>query len=353
MNGRNKKNIYTIAICILLLVGIGLVLIATRDTNDYVQRSNDIIQAEDNVQTSADITQEENTLEVDIVEPDMPMTDAFDGSVTYKGKKYEVNRNLDKVLFLGVDNSDLSREGAGIDEGARSDTIILFLLDNDTETITPLEINRDTMVDVDIYDNDGKYISQGEMQLTMQYSYGDDARKASSLTKEKVSDLLGRTRINSVISLTMDGIEPIVDSIGGVTLKLLSDETEIDPSYKEGTIIHLDGASAEDFVHLRDLERRGSNEERMSRQTQFMLAMFQTIKAQGNSVIETMEDAAGDYLYKDIDADTLSHFAQYEYAGDVYTLPGTIVAGNLHDEFYVDDEKLTELILDLFYKEAQ
>ena len=208
------------------------------------------------------------------------------------------------------------------------------------------------MVDVDIYDNDGNYVSQGEMQLTMQYAYGSDSRKACSLTKEKVSDLLGRTRINSVISLTMDGIEPIVDSIGGVTLKLLSDETTIDPSYTKGAVIHLDGATAKDFVHVRDVEVRGSNEERMSRQTQFMLAMFQTIKEQGESVIETMENAAGDYLYEDIDADSLVHFTHYEYSGEVYTLPGINKTNNLHDEFYVDDNKLTEMILNLFYKES-
>jgi anionic cell wall polymer biosynthesis LytR-Cps2A-Psr (LCP) family protein len=205
------------------------------------------------------------------------------------------------------------------------------------------------MVDVDIYDNDGNFLAKGTEQLTMQYAYGNTPQKASNLTREKISDLLGRRRIGSVISLTMDGIEPIVDSIGGVSMTLTSDETDLDPTYKKGTTIHLDGAAAKAFVHNRDVETRGSNISRMSRQTQFMLAMFQTIKNQGSSVVETMEDAAGDYLYQDIDADSIDHMTHYEYSGEVRSLPGENVEGAIHDEFYVDEDKLTELILDLFY----
>ena len=275
--------------------------------------------------------------------------DSFDGSIVYEGARYEMNSHIDTVLFLGIDSSSQEREGVGITEGGRSDTIILFVIDNDNHIITPLEINRDTMVDVDIYDNDGNFLAKGTEQLTMQYSYGNTPQKASNLTREKISDLLGRRRIGSVISLTIDGIEPIVDSIGGVSMTLTSDETDFDPTYKKGTTIHLDGAAAKAFVHNRDVKTRGSNISRMSRQTQFMLAMFQTIKSQGSSVVETMEDAAGDYLYQDIDADSIDHMTRYEYSGEVRSLPGENVEGALHDELYVDEDKLTELILDLFY----
>ena len=275
--------------------------------------------------------------------------DSFDGSIVYEGNRYEMNSHIDTVLFLGIDSSSQERDGVGITEGGRSDTIILFVIDNDNQVITPLEINRDTMLELDIYDNDGNFLAKGTEQLTMQYAYGNTPQKASNLTREKVSDLLGRKRIGSVISLTMDGIEPIVDSIGGVTLTLASDETDLDPAYKKGATITLDGAAAKAFVHNRDVETRGSNISRMSRQTQFMIAMFQTIKGQGSSVVETMEDAAGDYLYEDIDADSIDHMTHYEYSGEVLSLPGENVEGALHDEFYVDEDKLTELILDLFY----
>lgn len=278
--------------------------------------------------------------------------DNFDGTLTYNGVKYKPNTSIETVLFLGIDDSDQSREGAGIDEGGRSDTMILFIIDKDKELITPLEINRDTMVNVDIYNNDGEYLYSGQEQITMQYSYGRSAREACNLTKQKVADLLMRTRINNVVSLTMEGIEPSVDAIGGVTLKLQSDETDIDPLYTKGAVITLNGKEAFEFVHTRDVERRGSNIDRMSRQTQFMLALSQIARQKGSDVINLMEDAAGDYLYEDMSADIADCFAKYEVADTVYMLPGENVEGVLHDEFYVDNEKLTSLIIELFYVEG-
>lgn len=339
MGVKERKLLWTILVCLVFIAGLSYFFVTSRSNSGNVKRLDN-----SKVDTSTEV--------VTIEDPLTPTKDTFDGSIQYDGKRYEVNRSLEKVLFLGIDNSDLSREGVGIDEGARSDVIILFIIDNENETITPLEINRDTMVDIDIYDNDGNYLTQGSKQIAMQYAYGDNLQRASNLTKEKVSDLLGRTRINSVISLTMEGIEPIVDSIGGVDLKLVSDETNLDPSYKEGAVIHLDGAAAKAFVHDRDVSTRGSNISRMSRQTQFMIALFQTIKSKGDSVVETMEDAAGDYLYEDIDADSMEHLTHYEYSEEVMTLPGENKTGNIHDEFYIDDNKLTEMVLDLFYKES-
>lgn len=333
---RNNNKIILLVVAFLAIVSSAFIGILLGG------RSSDrITRIEEPVSSSVSSTSEES----------LYVRDEFDGSITYNGSRYARNTKIDTVLFLGIDSSDQSREGIGISEGGRSDTIVLFVIDNENRTITPLEISRDTIVDVDIYDNDGNFLTRGPAQLTMQYSYGSSPREACNLSKEKISDLLCRTRIDGVISLTMDGIEPMVDSIGGVTLQLLTDETDIDPSYKEGAIVHLDGAAAKDFVHIRNIENRGSNNGRMSRQTQFMLALFNTVKGKGNSVVETMEDAAGDYLYQEIDADTMKAFTEYAYSGNVVLLPGKNVAAQLHDEFYVDENKLTELVLDLFYKQ--
>lgn len=279
------------------------------------------------------------------------IVDNFDGTITYKGVTYKPNTSIETVLFLGIDDSDQTRQGVGIDEGGRSDTMILFIIDKDKELITPLEINRDTMVGVDIYNNDGEFLYTGQEQITMQYSYGRSAREACNLTKQKVADLLMRTRINNVVSLTMDGIEPSVDAIGGVTLQLQSDETDLDPMYTKGAIITLNGKEALDFVHTRDVETRGSNIDRMSRQTQFMLALSQTARQRGTGVISVMEEAAGDYLYEDMSADIADCFAKYAASDTVYMLPGENVEGVLHDEFYVDNNELIKMIIQLFYVE--
>lgn len=326
-------------------VGIGGFVFARRQNINIVRRNPGNVVVEDSSsQTDSSSDDFEDILGA--------QKNRFDGSMIYNGDKYEVNTAVDKVLFLGIDQSDQKREGIGIQDGGRSDIIILFVIDNEKRTITPLEINRDTMVQVDIYDNKGKFLSRGEKQLTMQYSYGDNPRRASNLTKEKISDLLGRTRIDSVVALSMDGIEPIVNSIDGVVMKLETDETNISPEYTKGAVIHFDGASAKKFVHDQDVSAKGSNIDRMNRQTRFMLALFRNIQEKGGEILQTMEDAAGDYLYEDIDADSMDHFTDYEFTGEIMTLPGENVEGALHDEFYAYEEGVMETVLKLFYKKV-
>ena len=345
MNIRKTIAYGAFAIGVIGVAGISGFALASRQNVNIVRRNQENTVTENNISKASGSPESfENVLGA--------QKDRFDGSIIYKGEKYEVNTAVDKVLFLGIDQSDQEREGVGIKEGGRSDVIILFAIDNEKKIITPLEINRDTMVQVDIYDNEGEFLTRGEEQLSMQYSYGSTPRKASNLTKEKVSDLLGRTRIDGVVCLTMDGIEPIVDSVDGVILKLETDETDISPEYTKGAVIHLNGASAKAFIHDRDVNVRGSNIKRMNRQTQFMLALFKNIQEKGGEVIKTMEEAAGDYLYEDADADSMDHFKDYEYAGEVITLPGENVEGTLHDEFYVDEDGVMETVLKLFYKKV-
>lgn len=351
--GREERKTFLILMAAALVIVIGAGVYGYRSA---INESQKVVKRIEKAQEPVDSQTQAYTADTDGAASASAATtaivDNFDGTLTYKGVKYKPNTSIETVLFLGIDDSDQTREGAGIDEGGRSDTMILFIVDKDKELITPLEINRDTMVGVDIYNNDGEFLYTGQEQITMQYSYGRSAKEACNLTKQKVADLLMRTRINNVVSLTMEGIEPSVDAIGGVTLRLQSDETDLDPMYTEGAVITLNGKDAYDFVHTRDVETRGSNLDRMSRQTQFMLALSQTARQKGSDIINVMEEAAGDYLYEDMNADIADCFAKYEVADTVYMLPGENVEGVLHDEFYVDNEELTSLIIQLFYVEG-
>ncbi len=333
------------AIVAIGIAGIGGFVLADRQNINIVRRNPENVVVEDS-SSQADSSSD------DLEDSLGAQKNRFDGSITYNGDRYDVNTAVDKVLFLGIDQSDQKKEESGIQDGGTSEVIILFVIDNEKRTITPLEINRDTMVQVDIYDNEGKFLTSGEKQLAMQYSYGASPRKASNLTKEKISDLLSGTRIDSVVALSMDGIEPIVNSIDGVVMKMETDETDISPEYTKGAVIRFDGASAKAFVQERDLNVRESNIDRMDRQTRFMLALFRNIQEKGGEILQTMEDAAGDYLYEDIDADSMDHFTDYEFAEEIMTLPGENVEGILHDEFYIYEEDVMETVLKLFYKKV-
>ena len=82
----------------------------------------------------------------------------------------------------------------------------------------------------------------------------------------------------------MDGIADITNLMGGVTLTVPEDYTDIDPAFKAGETIVLAGEQAEKYVRYRDVNVSGSNTQRMERQAQFMEALARQM--QGNDTGE-------------------------------------------------------------------
>ena len=48
----------------------------------------------------------------------------------------------------------------------------------------------------------------------------------------------------------------------------------------------------------------------------------------------------------------LEKVTSYDMEPEILKVPGEVRAGEQHDEFYVDDERLQEMIINIFYREA-
>ena len=257
--------------------------------------------------------------------------------------KYEYNTNISSILFLGIDD-DTNNKG-------RSDTIMLLILDKSAKTIKILSISRDTMIDIDVYDIFGEYAYTSTDHLNMQYTFGDSPMKSCFLTKRTVQGrLIHGIRIEGCIALTADGLNKLVDDLGGLTITLPNDYTDIDEAYTEGATIKLDGAQAERLFRYRDTSELGSNEERLNRQLDLSEELFKNLtdKLDKDSITD-ITDKLGKAFYTDLDADTLNNLKDFTLEEKTYTLPGEVKAGEDHDEFYVDEQELDKLLLDLFY----
>lgn len=334
---KNKRMILPLLVAIVV-IGLGVVaglLLAQRQTTPAQQSSDDSNQNSE------------------ALEPDDGSD--LDSTIQVNGQTYQYRDGLKTILFLGIDQSAEASVGDVIGSGGRSDTILLYLLDENTQTTQTLEISRDTMMDVDVYNSNGDYAFTGEMQLNMQYAFGKTPRISCRLTREKVSELLYGVKIDACLSLTMDGIAEIVDSIGGVNITFDQDYTYVDPAFTQGTTLKLDGEQAFNFVHYRDIEQQGSNESRMARQRLFQRALYEQIHNSQDpaSTAMTLWNAAEPYLQSDLSASEIQALAEYEMEDTSYQVPGESVAGELHDEFYVDEQALQELIIQLFYEAAQ
>lgn len=274
-------------------------------------------------------------------------------TVVYQGKKYRYNSDLELILFMGVDKSEPISLQNHAGAGGQADTLLLAVLDREQKKVQMVSVSRDTMTDVKIYDESGEYLATEHAQIARQYAYGISAKRSIQMTKEAVSNLLYEVPIRSYVSLNVEGIAPIVDAMGGVTLTIPEDYTMIDPAFTQGNVLTLNGAQAEAYVRYRDQAVAGSNTQRMERQNEFLLALFQQLNHAGLKSQEGFQrifDSAGDYLETDLTAKEMQRLSEYEFQTEIITLPGEMQAGTEHDEYVIDDEKLYDLVLKLFYK---
>ncbi len=277
-------------------------------------------------------------------------------TVLLDGKAYRRRTDLKTVLFLGIDNTHtVEAEGIQVGNQGRADAVVLFILDKTAKTTQALAISRNAMTEVDIYKGNGDLAYSGVMQINMQYAFGDSPARGNFLMKRTVSELLYDTRIDGCLSMTMEGIAVIVDGMGGITITLPKDYTDIDESYAAGATVTLDGAAAERFVRYRDINIPGSAEDRLERQSWFVHTLFRQMKEQGNleEQLDWMLETAEEYIETDVDAETIKMLADYQMLDETEKVPGTNKAGNFHDEYYVDELALRAQIVKLFYTPAE
>lgn len=136
-------------------------------------------------------------------------------TVTYQGEKYKYNRDLKNIVFFGVDKREAVQVQEYPGRGGQSDAILLLVMDKEKKTTQMLQVSRDSMVNLKIYDTDGNLLTEKRGQLALQYAYGDGEKKSCRLARDAVSELLYGIPISGYISLNMDGIVSIVDAIGG------------------------------------------------------------------------------------------------------------------------------------------
>jgi len=264
-----------------------------------------------------------------------------DKTITNDDIIYKPDSQVRSYLFLGVDDAGLDYDSFG--HGGRTDTILLLIKRNDELRI--LEISRDTMTEVDTYNTAGDYLSTGVMQINMQYAYGDSPRRSIYLTKKTVSNLLGGIKIDGAIALYMSGISTVIDTIGGIDVHMEEDCSYIDPEYTQGSVIHMDGNAAERFVRWRDSTETGSNDARMSRHTWFVRQM---LSQTGSGSISVLLDVADPYLKTDMTAEEIRALYDCQLA-ETIRLSGETRQGDLHDEFYIDEDGLQAILLKYFY----
>ena len=284
-----------------------------------------------------------------------------EGQILVGGEVYEYNEDILNFLCMGIDSRSGIAEEKTPGKAGQADAMLLVVVNPRKEKIQVIALNRDTMTDIQIYDVNGIYLGEEKGQITLQYAYGDSREKSCELMEQTVSKLFYGIPIHGYGALDMQSITTLNDAVGGVDVNIPEDMTKFKSDWKEGVSVHLSGQDALLFVQRRDTQVSGSNLGRVERQKQYLTKYAEKLKQKIKSDITfpvTLLGQIQKHLVTSLKVDEITYLADillgYEFSmDDIINLPGESKMGEKHEEFYIDDTALKEIVIDVFYDKAE
>ncbi len=284
-----------------------------------------------------------------------------EGWVKYQDAVYAYNEEILTFLIMGIDKLEDVKEAEGGTDGGQADALFLVVLNPKDKSIRVVAINRNTMTDVDIYDNNGEYESTVKAQIAIQHGFGDGMERSCEYQEKAVGNLFYQLPIHGYAAVNMSAISTINDVVGGVDVTISEDLAGFNEEFVEGHTLHLMGENAFWYVKYRDTDTFGSADMRLDRQKQYLTGFIDVAKQAVHkepSVAIDLYQAVKPQMITDVSLDEVAYLApilaEYSYdAEGFYTLPGETVMGEQYEEFYPDEDAMFEMILDVFYEKVQ
>lgn len=275
-------------------------------------------------------------------------------TITRDGIDYYPRQDITVFLMLGIDEKGPVTSSESYNNTGEADMVSLIVFDEQDKTYDIVTLNRDTMLNMPILGIGGKPAGNSYAQLALSHTYGSGLEDSCENTKKAVSDLFLGLNIDYYVSMNMDAIAILNDSVGGVTVNVTDDFSAVDSSIPMGEVT-LRGEQALSFVQTRKDVGDQLNISRMERHKAYMESFMTSLGSKLNEsdtfALEAYESVS-DYIVTDCSANTLSNVLNKyaEYTLDEIVSPeGENVDTNTYMEFHLDKEKLDELTLRLFY----
>lgn len=288
-----------------------------------------------------------------------------EGWVKYEDKVYVYNEDIMSFLFMGIDKDREVVEAAEGTDGGQADALFLLVMNPHDKSLRVLGINRNTMTEVELYDENGAYITTTEAQIAVQHGFGNGLEESCEYQVNAVRRLLYNIPVHGYCAINMDAVTELTDMLGGIELTAIEDvksaiQDESLGSYviNEGETALLDGRDAYSYVRYRDADAIGSADKRLERQKQFLSAfIMKTRKAVKKDISLPIKlyNAVTEQMVTDVTLDEAAYLAStaINYSFDkehFYSIEGETMQGEVFEEYYADEKALYELILALFYE---
>lgn len=269
-------------------------------------------------------------------------------------RTYISNDDVDTYLIIGTDagGEDLGE----MYSGELADFLTLLLVDNTTKKFAFIQIDRNSMVDMQVPNEQGEMTGIATQQLCISHWYGKDKDERNANTVAAVETLLGDLEIDNCYTLNMADIGAVNHAIGGVVVDIDTDMTSVDPAFVKGASVLLDDKQAEKFVRTRLGVGDETNKARMARQTQYMQKAYNLVMSQLRENPEYINELYQELQGKIETGESARDFSamtnqilQYESLGILQFTGQSKVAdtqgdGIEHEEFYVDEASIVKTL---------
>lgn len=282
------------------------------------------------------------------------------GDISLYGTDYRYPLSYETYLLIGTDASG-NEDAEGVEyTGNMADFLLLAIVNAQEESCSFLQLNRDTITEVQLLTQDGEAVTSENMQLCAAHWYGGSREQSCENTVDAVQKLLGGMPIDGYYALNMDEIATLNQAVGGVEVTIEDDFSQADPSLKKGETVNLSDEQARTFVQGRMSVGDGENTSRMRRQRQYMEGFFD--KLQGitkedpeftinlyNDLVERATTNMPGSLVSDLALDLVDAEDQ-----GVFTFEGSVEIGQHlgdgldHTEFYLDESSVIEVMTQLY-----
>lgn len=288
----------------------------------------------------------------------------YEETIQYNGHTYVYDKNKVAFAFLGVDKEQFGLSNDQVGTAGQSDADIVGVVDTSTGKVDIITIPRDTMVDIDLYNESGGFLRTEKMQLCLSYAYGDGNDKSCKNVTTAMSRILLNVPIEKYFALELGGIAPLNDAIGGVTVESLYDFK--DEGIKKGDKITIKGDFAETYVRKRNMDNISASLNRTDRQIQYIRAyadqLLPAVK-KDFSIISKLYNTAMEYSQTNISLEDVTYMASLIMSKGItsYTqhkIDGEMKASEKKNdfvfaEFYPDEDSILQTVIDCFYTEVE
>ncbi len=288
------------------------------------------------------------------------MTEGFGQlkTVTWNGVTYREKPAVTTLLIAGIDKQEaaLNASETSYRSGGQADFLLLLAIDHTDKLIHQLQIDRDTMADVQILGVFGNEVGTRVLQICLAHSYGATPEDNAKYTVRAVQNLLGGMEIDGYYMIDYSAIGALNDKLGGVTVRVEYDMTSVNPAWTRGSTVRLRGKEAETFVRTRKTIGDGSNRERMDRQNEFMKNAISQMNRSisrdlsfGEELLNSLKELAVTNLTQKRLAEELNEAHSYRVLEVSHPAGEYTIGSDGFIEFHMKQDNAVEWVLEHLY----